>query len=327
MNVVFIVPTGLGAEIGGHAGDATPAAKLIASVCDTLISHPNVFNASDINEMPANALYVEGSMLDRFLEGKIGLERVVANKILVAVNSPITPEIINAVSAARATIGIDASIIELKTPLLMEATKKNGLATGEVSGWMELVEQVQQHSFDALAISSGIDCDGNVALEYLRAGGVNPWGGVEAVASKLISDILEKPVAHAPTESETMKFFNEIVDSRMAAETVSIAYLHCVLKGLHKAPQIGKEIMRDSVQCLVTADGCCGPPHWACIDAGIPIIVVRENQTVGNNPVDPDQCIMAENYLEAAGMVAAMGEGISLDSIRRPLEPTKILAE
>ena len=33
-NVVFLVPTGIGAEIGGHAGDTTPAAQLLASGCD-----------------------------------------------------------------------------------------------------------------------------------------------------------------------------------------------------------------------------------------------------------------------------------------------------
>ena len=31
-NAVFLVPTGIGAEIGGHAGDATPAARLNASI-------------------------------------------------------------------------------------------------------------------------------------------------------------------------------------------------------------------------------------------------------------------------------------------------------
>lgn len=61
---VFIVPTGIGCSIGGHAGDATPAAKLIASCCDTLLVHPNVVNASDINEMTNNMWYVEGSVED-----------------------------------------------------------------------------------------------------------------------------------------------------------------------------------------------------------------------------------------------------------------------
>ena len=102
MNVVMIVPTGLGAEVGGHSGDATPSAKLLASCCDKLFIHPNIVNASDINEMTENMLYVEGSILDRFLEGQIGLEEVYSNKILVAVNSPVKKETVNAVSAARA---------------------------------------------------------------------------------------------------------------------------------------------------------------------------------------------------------------------------------
>ena len=52
-NVVLIVPTGIGAEIGGHSGDATPAAILLSEVADSLITHPNVVNASDINELPS----------------------------------------------------------------------------------------------------------------------------------------------------------------------------------------------------------------------------------------------------------------------------------
>src|SRR5205823_3673184 len=66
-NVVLLVPTGIGAEIGGHAGDAAPVARLLAEVCDTLITHPNVVNASDINEIPENSLYVEGSVICRLL--------------------------------------------------------------------------------------------------------------------------------------------------------------------------------------------------------------------------------------------------------------------
>ena len=39
---VMLVPTGINCEIGGHAGDATPAARLLASVCDQLFIHPNI---------------------------------------------------------------------------------------------------------------------------------------------------------------------------------------------------------------------------------------------------------------------------------------------
>ena len=49
MNIVLIVPTGIGCEIGGHAGDANPVARLFGPCCDNLILHPNVVNASDVN--------------------------------------------------------------------------------------------------------------------------------------------------------------------------------------------------------------------------------------------------------------------------------------
>src|SRR3989442_5922251 len=82
-NVVLLVPTGVGAEIGGHAGDAGPVAKLLGATCDRLILHPNVVNASDINEMPPNALYVEGSVICRLLIGTAELQPVQANHLLV----------------------------------------------------------------------------------------------------------------------------------------------------------------------------------------------------------------------------------------------------
>jgi hypothetical protein len=67
-NVVVLVPTGIGAEIGGHAGDATAVIQLFSQICDLVVTHPNVVNASDINEIPTNALYVEGSVICRLLD-------------------------------------------------------------------------------------------------------------------------------------------------------------------------------------------------------------------------------------------------------------------
>ena len=71
--------------------------------------------------MPENTLYVEGSQLDKFLEGEIYLTEVRSNRILVAVNSPIRPETINAVSSARVTLGANIKMVVLDTPLKMGA--------------------------------------------------------------------------------------------------------------------------------------------------------------------------------------------------------------
>ena len=318
MNVVMIIPTGIGCKIGGHAGDANPVAKLLGSVCDNLILHPNVVNASDINEMPENAWYVEGSLLDRFLEGKIKLEKPRSNKILLAVNKPIRPETINAVSAARHTIGCEVEIVELDSELKMIGKyDHNGCAGGEVFGVEALVEQIEKYHFDALCIATQISVPKEVALKYLRKGGVNPWGGIEAITSKAIANRINKPVAHAPVETDDVELstFKEAVNPREAAEVVSNCYVHCVFKGLHKAPRVSnKGLSVEDVDCLITPTGCVGRPHRACLKAGIPIIAVKENMTCLNDKM-PDEFILVENYLEAVGMIILLKTGMTITSV------------
>lgn len=328
MNVVFIAPTGIGCEIGGHSGDATPAAKLIASVCDKLIIHPNVVNASDINEMSENMLYVEGSILDRFLEGQIGIEEVYSNKILVAVNNPVKTETINAVSGARATIGADIEIIELNSPIRMVASIVGELASGDIYNLDEAIDQISKYNFDVLVVNTPIETKDDDVREYLlKDGGVNIWGGVEAKLSKIMSEKLNKPVIHSPIEnSSVLKTFNEIVDPRKAAEMVSMCYLHCCLKGGHIAPRISLKdnaYWNTDIDFMVSPVSVFGRPHAACLKAGIPVIAVEENKTVLND-IMPDNFIIAKNYLEVVGIISAKKAGVTISSVRRPLERTKI---
>lgn len=333
MNGVLIIPTGIGAGIGGHAGDANPVCKLLAGCCDTLITHPNVVNASDINEMPENVLYVEGSQLDRFLKGEINLEPVrTYNKILVVANKPVTNETINAVNAARHTIGADIEIMGLDVPLTMKATRDDhGCATGEITGGTSLVNQVHGKEYDVLAVHTPIEVDRDIALHYYKNAGINPWGGVEAKASRLLAELINKPVAHAPLESVTPDdkdlyfIFKQKVKSRIAAEVISNCYLHCVLKGLHRAPRIIKNAIHGShgginnkdIDFLITPFDCWGTPHSACQNKNIPVIVVRENMTCLKRPLYKDtSAIILENYWEAAGYIMAMKSGVKPDSVR-----------
>lgn len=335
MNGVFIIPTGISCEIGGHSGDSTPAAKLIASCCDTLIVHPNVVNASDICEMSENMLYVEGSILDRFLQGDLSLKPVKQNKILVVANKPIKQETINAVNAARVTLGIDVKILGLETPLIMHGNIEGGLAGGSVSGAKELVSQISCYNFDALAIHTPIEVDREVSLNYFKNGGTNPWGYIEALVSKFLAYEINKPVAHAPIESMTLedqlKVLKMNVDPRQAPEVISSCYLQCVLKGLQRAPRICstgghdiKGIHVSDIDFMISPGGCFGPPHEACLSKGIPVITVRENKTV-ENLVAHSGFIQVDNYWEAAGVVMAMKAGIDPWSVRRPLKDTIII--
>lgn len=331
MNAVMIIPTGIGCEIGGHAGDATPSAKLLASVCDNLIIHPNVTNASDINEATENMLYVEGSILDRFLQGQIALEEVYQNRILLAVNKPLQNETLNSINAGRNTIGCNIDIIELDTELILEGIfKPDGSASGNVKGADEAIKQIgiykQDHPFDVLAIQTVISVAEKVAIRYLEDGGVNPWGGAEAVCSRYFSRQLGLQCAHAPYESNVLKNFNKVVDPRQAAELVSVSYIHCILNGLHKAPRIvdyncrSKATLRvDDIDVMVSPDGIWGAPHEACANWNIPIVFVKENKSIyepfGNKV--PRGGIMVDNYMEAAGVISSIKAGIHKDSVRR----------
>ena len=46
---ILVIPTGIGCEIGGFAGDALPSAKLLASASGCLVTHPNVMNGGSLS--------------------------------------------------------------------------------------------------------------------------------------------------------------------------------------------------------------------------------------------------------------------------------------
>ena len=78
---ILVIPTGIGCEIGGFAGDALPTAKLLASATGCLVTHPNVMNGGALSEKDERIFYVEGYSLDRFARGEIGLKKVNQQKI------------------------------------------------------------------------------------------------------------------------------------------------------------------------------------------------------------------------------------------------------
>ena len=164
-NVVFLIPTGIGCEIGGHAGDATPVARLLSSGCDNLITHPNVFNASDLNEMPENSLYVEGSTICRLMMGTVGLQPVRSNRILAVIDKNehefFENAAVNSINAARAVLGIECSdIVKLDPSITMKSEYSSSKrAVGTIDGIDNLFSVLKRHegSYDAVAISSIIN--------------------------------------------------------------------------------------------------------------------------------------------------------------------------
>jgi len=349
-NVVFVVPTGIGAEVGGHAGDATPVVKVLAEICDQIILHPNVVNASDINEMPANSLYVEGSTLAKLLMGTVALQPTRSNRVLVIIDDHeiemFANDTINAVSAGRATYGLDCSkVVKLSPPLAMKADfAGSGRAAGRIEGFNRLQKVLDENkgTFDAVAIASVIDFDDRYHEEYFRRGGemINPWGGVEAMLTHAVSILYDIPAAHSPMlESQKVADFDlGLVEPRLAAEAVSLTFVQCMLKGLHRSPRIVTDpavmsevglVTASDISCMVIPDKCLGLPTFAALEQGIPVIAVRENNNLMQNdleqlPWKSGQLYIVENYWEAIGVISALKSGIKPDSLRRPLPATQI---
>lgn len=349
-NAVFIVPTGIGAEIGGHAGDACPAVSMLSVACDRLITHPNVVNASDINELPSNGLYVEGSVLCRLLMGTLGLQETRSNRVLVVVGpheiANFVDAVVNSVSAARAAYGMtNAKVIRLDKPLTSLARYTNsGRAAGRVDGCEYLLAVLEEHrgTYDSVAITSLVDVPQDFHQEYFKSGGtmVNPWGGVEALLTHAVSYLKNVPSAHAPMlENEDIAYMKiGRVEPRLAAEAVSMTFLNCVLKGLQRSPRIISDpdvmtmpgiLTASDVSCLVLPDSCLGLPTLAALEQGIPVIAVRENTNLMKNdlsvlPWSVGQFFQVENYWEAAGVMLALKAGIDPHSVRRPLSPTEV---
>jgi hypothetical protein len=350
-NGVLLIPTGIGAEIGGHAGDATPIARLLAAACDNLVLHPNVVNASDLNEMPANSLYVEGSVITRLLMGTAGIQKVRSNRVLLIIDDHEHSEFVdwalNSVNAARASGGFNiAKVIKLDPPVKMKAAySESGRATGEVSGVERVLAIISdlRDEIDAVAISSVVQLPEHYHADYFQCEGdmLNPWGGVEALLTHSISSLTGLPAAHSPMfESQAIATMQcGVVDPRMAAEALSDTFLHCILKGLSRAPRIVANAVPgvtsgvltvEDISCLVIPDGCLGIPTLAALEQGIPVIAVEENRNIMRNdltilPWKAGKFFKVATYLEAAGLMVALREGVAVESLKRPLASSLLL--
>jgi hypothetical protein len=340
--VVQIVPTGVGCEIGGFAGDASPVTNLLASTVDFLVTHPNAVNASELNEMANNILYVEGKALDDFLLGHLGLLQVRNNKIGTFVDPTgiaYIDDVINTINAARSVKGISCDIYTvLRNELGVKiAWSDSGCAVGTVLNPVFILEAVE------CLISHGVQAVGGVSVihgvtkemfaKHLRGDMPNPSGGIEAIITHLVSKIFRIPAAHAPLPYYQGIKEKSTLNPRASAEFISTPHYFCVLKGLSKAPRLvpistidnvpAHLISINNIGAIIAPASCLGGiPALAAEFSNIPLIAVRENRTVlnvSNEKMEMSNVIEVGSYLEAAGVVLALREGISLESLRRPL--------
>ena len=316
-----------------------------------LVTHPNVFNASDIIQIPANALYVEGSVITRMMMGSVRLQRTRSNRVLVLIqiheDRLFTDAAINAVNAARAYYGLQVDEVVAIAPgfRMVAEYSSSGVAAGRVEGLSYLWEAIDARlgHFDAVAIASIIDAPEEFHRSYYGSAGkmINPWGGVEAILTHAVSLKYGVPAAHSPMmeSREIAELDLGVVDPRMAAEVVSVTFLQSVLRGLQRSPRIfsSESGARDTIgvegiSCLVIPDGCLGLPTLAALQQGIPVIAVSENSNIMRNdlgelPWRNDQFFTVKNYWEAAGVIASLRMGLDPYSVRRPIQGVNVTSQ
>ena len=177
---MMIVPTGVGAAIGGYAGDALPVARAIATVTDRLITHPNVLNGAQLYWPLANAYYVEGYGLDQFAACRWHLQPVHQNAIGLVFDQAIEADLrwrhLQAADAARATLGLNITgYVTTDAPLGVRLSQAQAATWGTLArpdSLLRAVEHLLQSGCTAIAVIARFPDDGDSdALTAYRDGG------------------------------------------------------------------------------------------------------------------------------------------------------------
>lgn len=339
----MVVPTGIGCAIGGYAGDALPSARLLAAASGCLITHPNVMNGASLYWKDPRIRYVEGYGLDRFAAGDWALRSVRQQRIGLLFDAGIEPELrqrhLQVADGCRATLGLDIGpVVCSDRPLGVHLESgQSGVSWGTLERPDSLLragERLKANGATAIAVVARFpDDQGGEALEAYRHGsGVDALAGAEAVISHLLVRHLQMPCAHAPALSALP--LDPQLDPRAAGEELGHTFLPCVLVGLSQAPDLlqrssanASDLLADDLGAVVVPEGALGGEAvLACLERRIPVIVVVNPSLIEVTSTAlgvESQVLQAGSYLEAAGLVLALREGVALSALMRPLPALK----
>lgn len=301
----FIVPTGIGASIGGFAGDASCYARKFAQISN-LIVNPNVVNAGGFSGITDNMFYVEGYSIDEFFKGNINLIQSKNNKIGIIFDNAIPQDVlnihINTFRAVKCVYGVDILGYEITEQEVGVEFKmeNNGISTGFVNNpktMLEAAKKLLAKGCNAIAIVCLFAEPEDDNPDYANGIGTDPVGGVEAILSHYISKELQIPCAHSPAFID-YQIYPELVDGKAASEYITPTFLPCILLGLSNAPMLSSfgGISIDNLDYLVMPYNSLGStPVFEALKRNIPVLAVKENSTtldVTPNKINPSIIVM-----------------------------------
>lgn len=311
----FIVPTGIGASIGGYAGDASCYAREFAK-STKLIVNPNVVNAACFSGITDNMLYTEGYTLDSFFKGEINLIPSKNNKIGIIYDKAIPQDVlnvhINTQNAVKTIYGTNISEYEITDEEVGVEffIAEGGVSTGDVKNIETLgraCKKLLDKGCDAIAVVCLFDDSDEDNENYADGVGVDPVGGVEAILSHYISKHFKVPCAHAPAFVD-YSIKPDLVNPKASAEYITPTFLPCILLGLANAPKITTDktlgISVSNLDYLVIPYDSLGAiPVFEAIKHNIPVYAIKENTTelnvTKNNILKNSNIIEIETYKKA----------------------------
>lgn len=345
---VLVVPTGIGCAIGGYAGDALPAARLLAAASGCLITHPNVMNGAALYWRDPRIHYVEGWGLDRFAAGALALRPVRRQRVGLLLDAGIEEELrlrhLQVADGCRATLGLEIGPV-LSTDEPLEVALELGRSgaswgrLGRPDALLRAGERLRDAGATAIAVVARFpeDPESEALAAYRGGSGVDALAGAEAVISHLLSSHLGLPCAHAPALSPLP--LTPALDPRAAGEELGTTFLPCVLVGLSRAPDLvpwpapaapmaavsaDPALLRsEAIGAVVAPAGALGGAAvLACAERGVPVIAVANPCVLEVTAEALGLAVLpAASYAEAAGLLLALREGIAPAALQRPLAP------
>ncbi len=288
----FIVPTGIGASIGGYAGDASSYAAKFSEI-SKLIVNPNVVNAGGFSGINDNMFYVEGYSIDEFFKGNLNLITSKHNKIGIVFDRAIPKDVlnvhINTINAVKCVYGINISdwTVTDEDAGVGFKIEGNGISTGSIKNIETLLNSAKEllaRGCNAIAVVCLFDEPEEDNPDYSHGIGTDPVGGVEAIISHYISKELKVPCAHSPAFAD-YHIYPELVDIRAAAEYITPTFLPCILLGLNNAPLLSKKhgIAVSNLDYLIMPyDALGSTPVFEAVKREIKVFAVKENTTALN---------------------------------------------
>ena len=295
---LMIIPTGIGASIGGYAGDASKYAQLVSENMN-LIVNPNIVNAAVFSGITEKMYYVEGWAIEQFVKGNLGLLPSKDNKIGVIFDKAIPQSVlnihINTLNAIKTVYGINIIDYEIteKEAGVEFFNMDNGTSSGAVKCPETLLKagkKLLEKGTNALAVvcyfeEPPID-------DYENGEGVDIVGGVEAIISHYLSKKLLCPCVHAPAFDDTSITTN-IVNEKVSAEYITPTFLPCLLFGLKNAPLLvdlksntalnTNIITNKNLHSIAIPYNAVGSSIVLdAIKNNIPVYAIKENSTVLN---------------------------------------------